>query len=78
MFFIQVIIIFYQKFFLFKYCFKLNLIYNWHVRCKGVKLWSLHITIFKEIKSREQGQHLNIPKKISFICLLYYNYSSNR
>jgi len=75
MFFNQVAILFYQKLFMFKYYLKLNLTYNWHVGCKGVKLQSPNITILMYVK---QGQCLNTLKKTLFICLLYYNYSSNR
>jgi hypothetical protein len=31
--------------------------------CKRVKVWPLNITIFKEVRPREQGQHLNTKKK---------------
>jgi hypothetical protein len=46
--------------------------------CKGVKLWTQIITILQEVRPREQAQRLNTQKKTTLICLLYYNYSSNR
>jgi hypothetical protein len=45
--------------------------------CKGVKLWPPNIIVFKEVKLKEQGQVLHTPKKTTFICLFFYNYSNN-
>jgi hypothetical protein len=44
---------------------------------KGVRMWPPNITFLKEVRPREQGQLLLVPKKTTLTCYLYYNYSSN-
>jgi len=44
-----------------------------------VKLQSLIIIIFKEVKLKKQGQHFIIQQKEATITiLLYYNYSNSK
>jgi hypothetical protein len=50
---------------------------KWKGVCKGVKLWPPNIIVFKEVKLKEQGQVLRTPKKTTFICLFFYNFSNN-
>jgi hypothetical protein len=40
-------------------------------------MWPLNISFLKEVRLKEQGWFLIIPKKNIFICLLYYNYSNS-